>query len=267
MGLRKTVKSRYLSSFLSYVARLYGLSLPLVKSHKRPLLRGRCFKVEQLNSLKTQLLSSPAVIQHFLSLVSSITPNRNEALSNQLARIKAFSALFQVQVKGMKMYKVYSIPKRSGGNRVIAHPSKELKVFQRALIEIFEKQLPIHQSAYAYQKKRSIKDNALVHMKNQYLVKMDFLNFFNSIDESLLKDRFVKQDINFTDEDYLLLRGLVFWSPTKSNDGKVILSVGAPSSPILSNFVLYEFDSLISTVCDSLNVSYTRYADDLFFFD
>lgn len=102
-------------------------------------------------------------------------------------------------------------------------------------------------------------------MENQYLVKMDFLNFFNSIDEVLLKDRFVKQAIVFTDEDYLLLKGLVFWSPTKTNDGKAILSVGAPSSPMLSNFVMYEFDSLISTVCDSLKVSYTRYADDLFF--
>lgn len=218
-----------------------------------------------MTSLKLQLLSSPAVVKHFLSLVSSITLNSNEAFANQLAHIKAISALSQVQEKGMKMYKVYSIPKRSGGNRVIAHPSKELKIFQRALNDIFEGQLPIHQSAYAYRKKRSIKDNALAHVENQYLVKMDFLNFFNSIDEVLLKDRFVKQAIVFTDEDYLLLKGLVFWSPTKTNDGKAILSVGAPSSPMLSNFVMYEFDSLISTVCDSLKVSYTRYADDLFF--
>jgi len=33
-----------------------------------------------------------------------------------------------------KKYKIYTIPKRTSGKRVIAHPAKKLKQYQRALI-------------------------------------------------------------------------------------------------------------------------------------
>ncbi|GAK29467.1 DNA polymerase [Serratia liquefaciens FK01] len=44
-----------------------------------------------------------------------------------------------------------------------------------------------------------------------------------------------------------------------------MLSVGAPSSPMVSNFCLYEFDRLLSDECQSTGIVYTRYADDLTF--
>ncbi len=41
------------------------------------------------------------------------------------------------------------------------------------------------------------------------------------------------------------------------------LSIGAPSSPLLSNILMHAFDSKLAVHCDKLNVAYTRYADDL----
>ena len=43
------------------------------------------------------------------------------------------------------------------------------------------------------------------------------------------------------------------------------LTIGAPSSPILSNAILFDFDTAISALCEKNNVTYSRYADDLFF--
>ncbi|MDA4629511.1 reverse transcriptase domain-containing protein, partial [Enterobacter hormaechei] len=51
----------------------------------------------------------------------------------------------------------------------------------------------------------------------------------------------------------------------KHRKTKLILSVGAPSSPIISNFCMYEFDNRIHTACNKLEITYTRYADDLTF--
>ena len=43
------------------------------------------------------------------------------------------------------------------------------------------------------------------------------------------------------------------------------LPQGAPSSPAISNIILYEFDEQVGRWCRERNVSYTRYCDDLTF--
>ncbi|HEN7340873.1 retron St85 family RNA-directed DNA polymerase [Serratia sp. CY81684] len=166
-------------------------------------------------------------------------------------------------VNAPKKYKVYTIPKRTSGHRVIAQPSKELKVFQRKFMELYE--LPVHKAAMAYREKLSIKNNAQSHQKNNFLLKIDLENFFNSINCSV----FWKEWLNFYPlpghEDKLAFENLLFWAPSKALGGKLILSIGAPSSPLLSNFIMHRFDEIISRECSLLNVTYTRYADDLTF--
>ena len=164
-----------------------------------------------------------------------------------------------------KKYRVYSIPKRSAGTRIIAHPSKELKVYQRHLVDLFKNILPTHHTAYAYRQGLSIKENAECHKKNKYLLKMDFENFFNSINPLILKNELVKNKIKFTKEDFKLLEQLCFWCPSKKIGGKLILSVGAPSSPSISNFIMYQFDEIVENWCKQRKITYTRYADDISF--
>ena len=43
------------------------------------------------------------------------------------------------------------------------------------------------------------------------------------------------------------------------------LTIGAPSSPAISNAILYTFDEIISENCRPQGVFYTRYADDISF--
>nr|QQZ50993.1 hypothetical protein JKL49_07225 [Phenylobacterium glaciei] len=43
------------------------------------------------------------------------------------------------------------------------------------------------------------------------------------------------------------------------------LAIGAPSSPALSNILMWDIDAAIAEMIDGEQVSYTRYADDLTF--
>jgi retron-type reverse transcriptase len=148
---------------------------------------------------------------------------------------------------------------------VIAHPSRELKEYQRTLTKYLENMLRVSDFAFAYRKGRGIKENAKKHRHSKYLLKMDFENFFNSITPALFFKSLDFFEHNFDDRDLFLLKRILFWSPSKRVNGKLVLSVGAPSSPFISNFIMYVFDEELGTRCASKGICYTRYADDLTF--
>ncbi len=161
-------------------------------------------------------------------------------------------------------YKVYSIAKRnSQERRIIAHPSKELKFIQRIIVSLLEEQLPTHFAAKAYTKGLSIKDNAQPHVKSKYLLKMDLKDFFPSIKPSLFFRECRAHGVELSELDTELLEGFLFWKRRRAT--RLVLSIGAPSSPIVSNFILYRFDTVISEHCKKLGINYSRYADDLTF--
>ncbi|MEJ1339682.1 MAG: retron St85 family RNA-directed DNA polymerase [Candidatus Sedimenticola sp. (ex Thyasira tokunagai)] len=161
-------------------------------------------------------------------------------------------------------YKVYQIPKRNSTlKRTIAHPSKELKFIQRLLIRILEPSLSIHECAFAYRSGIGIKDNAKEHMHSKYLLKMDFKNFFQSITPDLFFHLLDQKGFDISETDKTLLTGLLFWRPKRR--GGLVLSIGAPTSPMISNFIMNEFDQFINQECNQRSITYTRYADDITF--
>lgn len=161
-------------------------------------------------------------------------------------------------------YKVYEIPKRnSDQTRTIAHPSKELKFIQRLLVVFLQDVLTTHESAYAYKNDISIKDNAAQHSDSKYLLKMDFQNFFPSITPEIFFKSTEKYGLNFDDKDMLVLTGLLFWR--KKGSRKLVLSIGAPTSPMISNFIMKSFDEEMQNECSNKKIVYTRYADDITF--
>jgi RNA-directed DNA polymerase len=164
-----------------------------------------------------------------------------------------------------KMYKVYAIPKRTSGKRIIAHPAKALKAYQTALLVPMADIFKVHHCAYAYKKGTSIKANAQQHLHCRYLLKMDFQNFFNSITDKLFAKMLVKLNIELSAQDQSLIESLAFWCPSKKTGRKRILSVGAPSSPFISNWILSGFDEAVFQLCRQQDIVYTRYADDLTF--
>ncbi|WP_045377453.1 retron St85 family RNA-directed DNA polymerase [Vibrio campbellii] len=162
-----------------------------------------------------------------------------------------------------RKYKVYTIPKRKSGVRVIAQPTSELKKLQRKFVKIVN--FPTHECSMAYKKGVGIKQNAEIHQANTYLLKMDLENFFNSISPDIFWKVWSEFNPLPTSVDKLYIEKLLFWCPSKKNSNKLILSVGAPSSPNISNFCMSKFDDVVSKFCQDRNIIFTRYADDLTF--
>ena len=158
-------------------------------------------------------------------------------------------------------YKVHTIEKRHNrGTREIAQPTAEVKIAQKLLQQYLHGKLPIHDSAKAYREKICIKDHAEPHAKQRYLLKIDFQEFFPSITSDDLEmhlERHIKLDRK---EIYVLSR-VFFWR--RKNTNGLVLAIGAPSSPWLSNTILFDFDSSLSDYCLEAGIVYTRYADDL----
>lgn len=157
-------------------------------------------------------------------------------------------------------YKIYRIAKRTGGTREISHPAKELKSLQRWIADnVFDK-MPVHGAVFSYRRGLGIRDHAELHKKQNYLVRIDVKDFFPSITDKdvvhLINDNRRRLPPTFNTEDLRTICQLV------CRNG--CLTIGAPSSPVISNAVLYLFDKHWSSVCKQREIIYSRYADDIY---
>ncbi|CAN7543295.1 retron St85 family RNA-directed DNA polymerase [Caballeronia sp. LjRoot31] len=191
-----------------------------------------------------------------------MTMHLRSALHESLGLTEA--QLNRLIVRSPHTYKVYTIPKRTGGNRTIAQPAKETKFIQHWLIKNVFRYLPVHACASAYQAGSSIKKNADAHRSQRYLSKFDFKNFFTSIKSDDLIKHMIRHLSMVLEMDAINDVARLSCIQLKAGD-KLCLSIGAPSSPLLSNSIMFEFDSLVSDWCAHENIVYTRYADDLTF--
>ncbi|MEE2953012.1 MAG: retron St85 family RNA-directed DNA polymerase [Pseudomonadota bacterium] len=160
-------------------------------------------------------------------------------------------------------YKIFYVDKKSGrGKREIAQPARELKFIQRETLSIYAERLPLHDACIAYRAGLSIRDNALIHCGHSPIMKMDFKDFFPSITAQDWRQYFLEMQLG-SDEELSLTTRIFFMRP---KGGRLLrLAIGAPSSPTISNALLYKFDDLVSSKCKSEKIRYSRYADDLTF--
>jgi len=160
-------------------------------------------------------------------------------------------------------YKIYKINKKNSlEKRTIAHPSRVLKAVQRTLLSsVLDDLLLVHDCAKAYKKGTGIKDNARIHLQSNYLLKMDFKNFFPSITSHDF-DKLLREKHKLSDPYELnILKRVFFMKRNKSFE----LSIGSPGSPLISNSMLFDFDERMNELSKSSGVTYSRYSDDLTF--
>ncbi|MDD5388690.1 MAG: retron St85 family RNA-directed DNA polymerase [Gallionellaceae bacterium] len=158
-------------------------------------------------------------------------------------------------------YKTHYIEKRHGrGRRLIAQPTAEVKLLQRWALTEYVSQLPIHEAATAYRTGIGIREHAGKHADKHYLLKLDFKDFFPSIlgNDFLLH---AKSYASIAEADAEFLMRLLFRYDKEKKDFS--LSIGAPSSPAVSNTIMYNFDCRLTSYCHEHEITYTRYADDL----
>ena len=155
-----------------------------------------------------------------------------------------------------KHYHKAKLPKKSGGYRNLSVPDEVLKAIQRQISEVLLIHMPVSRYAKAYRFGGSTLRNAKHHVGKQVVLKLDILHFFDSIRYSTVKDKVFPEDI-YAEPLRILLTMLCYH--------KDALPQGAPSSPAITNIILYEFDELIGQWCRERNIAYTRYCDDMTF--
>ena len=164
-----------------------------------------------------------------------------------------------------KQVRLIRIKKKTGKYRTVYHPSRKLKAIQLFLSLKYLSKIRIHESATAYVKGSSNIKNATVHKQSARFLKIDFENFFESLKWSDLKDKLQSSlvETGYVSEDVDLVSELVRQSCFYENK----LRQGYPTSPIISNIVMYDLDVLISDLARSITgdpkARYTRYADDV----
>ncbi len=239
--------------------------------------------LKQINSDYTELGDSKkAFIFEKERIEGTITWLKQDKIREKLIR------------KAPLLYKVYDIPKKSGGTRTIAQPRPELKELQKETVLELEKKLPVHPCAKAYIKGiNGILANAESHKDSKFFFKYDFKDFFPSIkaaDFNIQLERagYSKQDRidflriffrfdkkatrkNHQDAYNALLNKD---SPPKTNldilkliiedyKDEFQLSIGAPSSPFISNAIMFDFDKSVADWAKENDFIYTRFADDI----
>lgn len=169
--------------------------------------------------------------------------------------------LYHLSMSADSKYKKYTISKLDGGERTIYHPSRELKFIQRWLSKKVFYKFPIHRKAFAYTKDNNIATHAGLHTNSNYVLRIDFKDFFPSLKsecvESILRQFQYKDGTRFVENEIKFITRIV--------TRKGSLPIGAPSSPIISNALMYNFDCHWDSYCRSNEIIYSRYADDLYF--
>ena len=155
-----------------------------------------------------------------------------------------------------KHYHKAKLPKKSGGYRNLSVPDEILKSIQKQIAEVLLIHMPVSRYAKAYRFGSSTLHNAKHHVGKQVVLKLDILHFFDSIRYSTVKDKVFPEGI-YAEPLRILLTMLCYH--------KDALPQGAPSSPAITNIILYEFDELIGQWCRERDIPYTRYCDDMTF--
>ncbi len=163
-------------------------------------------------------------------------------------------------------YYTFEIPKKKGGYRKIQAPGADLLEVQKQLnhyfqaIYLLEKPKEVHgfiNKPEGYDYCHSIVSNAKPHVNKKHVLNMDLKDFFPSISAKRVRQILVKH-IGINDSQMADVLALLC-TYQKS------LPIGAPTSPVLSNFACLEMDKELSAYCLLNNIDYTRYADDLTF--
>ena len=163
-------------------------------------------------------------------------------------------------------YYHFSIPKKSGGKRNIAAPSKGLGHLLYYVNILLKAIYQPSDYAMGFVEGRSVVDNAIRHIGQNYVFNIDLENFFPSIEQPRVWKRFQLKPFNFNQPIASMLAGLCCVR-NKNEDGSVkyIIPQGAPTSPLITNAICDKLDRRLCGLARRFNLHYSRYADDISF--
>jgi retron-type reverse transcriptase len=154
------------------------------------------------------------------------------------------------------LYRRFTIPKKSGGKRIIEAPVNELRDAQREILyDVIYKHAP-SKWCHGFRKARDIVTNAVPHVGAEIVLNIDLKDFFHQFDRTSVEKWFIGS-AKVQPE----IAG--YYADIVTKDG--LLPMGAPTSPALSNLLSTGLDFHITNFLKGRDIVYTRYADDLTF--
>jgi RNA-directed DNA polymerase len=177
------------------------------------------------------------------------------------------------KISTISHYKRFTLPKKTGGTRLISAPMPKLKAAQYWVLHNILEKLETHPNAHGFVPKRSIVTNAQPHLGSHVIVNIDLKDFFPTL--SLVRVKGLFRSFGYSEATSITL-ALLCTEPELEEvtlDGQryfVALSErklpqGAPSSPSITNLICRHMDRRFEKLATKLGFTYTRYADDLTF--
>lgn len=144
--------------------------------------------------------------------------------------------------------------------RIIYAPSLKLKLIHKFINKtVLEFADYCSDVVFSYRKGVSIRDAVEKHSGNNVFFQTDFSNFYSSIHLSNVASSLNNQLSNIVISDISLYVNRII-ELTVIDDH---IPVGFATSPLLSNICLFDFDNHLLEYCNSNNLTYTRYSDDI----
>ena len=226
------------------------------------------------NSNIEDVLSGFAEVNSIVDFISVLNKLRTLQYGDKAHEIRINSFYYYSNPKVSKnKYHKFSIPKKSGEERIIHAPKKGLKAIQRTITDILSLIYQPNDCVNGFVQKRSIVDNAMSHVSKNYVYNIDLKDFFPSIDMRRVKACLKLPPFNLNDKTAFLVANICCEKlmVSKEVNGEIqnyealVLPQGAPTSPIITNIVSQRLDRRLMGVAKKFGITYSRYADDITF--
>ncbi len=223
--------------------------------------------------------------------LEALSPNAPQLLTlNHLAITTdtPFEYLHSIVSRRRDPYRTFNMTKMSGGFRVITVPETLLMHIQRWIHKNILSLQTLHHSSTAYAPRCTPYGNSAAHCGAKWLVKMDIVNFFESISEiqifkyfkglgysPLLAFEFSRLCTKthkcsrkyYKSKRWVANRKYKFYFNEHNLRSWHIghLPQGAPTSPMLANICCKNLDEELYALAKNHGCCYTRYSDDITF--
>lgn len=199
-----------------------------------------------------------------------------------------YAFLRRIVTRSHEPYRIFRVRKRplpgeEERYRVISVPNDRLMAVQRWISAEILSRLTPHEASVAFTKGDNIKTAVQPHCGSRWIIKLDLLNFFESINERQVFHIFRRAGyqplVAFELARICTRRGqqktkrdhakwncdFTRWQKIISYGSKVMgyLPQGAPTSPRLANLAARDLDNHVMDAASEFGFIYTRYADDL----
>jgi S1-C subfamily serine protease len=154
-----------------------------------------------------------------------------------------------------RMYHQFEIAKGKGKTRIIYAPDERLKYLQRQIAPLLDQLYRVRNPVHGFVAGKSVKTNALAHLRKRFVLNIDLTEFFPSITENRVTG--VLESLGIDSRVASIIARLCCRASQ--------LPQGAPTSPVLSNMICFRLDKKLLAFAKDARSIYTRYADDITF--